>query len=344
MCHRPPGARRHERHCGVDIVRLDCLHDRYLFTFVAALWLIGNLRNVDIINTTTYNAAPPAWLAARARGIPIVLTVNETWIGKWAAFSNFSKLKAAIHEGLERAIFALPFDRYVGISQATARRLEETVPKASGRLATIYYGFDSTKWKEPTDREAPRRALGLEKSFVVLGYGRPGTSKGFEWLIDAIPFVTEAIPTSRFVLILSRPKQYVKELAALKRRAEGRVIFLDPLPFHELASYVRAADCVVVPSLAEGFGYTTLEAVASGTPVVAADVGSIPEVIGGRYRLVPPKDARALAAGIVDIASGHWEESEERTFTWNRCVESYEALYWDLAGPVTWSKAPRRDS
>ena len=343
VCHRPPGAPRRERRCGVDIIRLDCLHDRYVFTFVAAFWLVMNLRDVHVISTTTYNAAPPAWLAGKIRKIPVVLTVNETWLGKWTTFSSFSKIKAAIHERLERLIFALPFDRYIAISQATAHRLAETVPTVRGRLATIYYGFDATPWKQTTDRETPRRALGLENNFVVLGYGRPGTSKGFEWLIDAIPFVTESIPTSRFVLILSHPKQYAKELAALKQRAGGRVIFLDPLPFSELPSYVKAADCIVVPSLAEGFGYTTLEAVAAGTPVVATNVGSIPEVIGGRHRLVPPKDARALAAGIVGIASGRWSESAERTFGWDRCIDSYETLYRSFAGGFTSPKPPRKD-
>lgn len=327
IVHRPRGIGARETVGGVKIVRMACLHSRYAYTFALLLWVVMTRPKADIIQTTTFNAAPAAWLAGRLRRIPVVMTINETWIGKWTSYSRFSTFKAALHDSLERAVFSLPFSRYVAISQATADRVRDVIARARGRLETITYGFDPTRWKAAATDATIRNDLGLSGKFVVLGYGRPGTSKGFEWFVDAIPEIERAIPNLAVVLILSDDDQYARELQELKDRADGRVIFLSPRSYADLPAYVKSADCVVVPSLAEGFGYTTLEAVATGVPVVASRVGSIPEVIGGRYVLVEPRDGAALAGALVSIASGTVPMKPERSFPWSETIDRYEALY-----------------
>jgi glycosyltransferase involved in cell wall biosynthesis len=66
----------------------------------------------------------------------------------------------------------------------------------------------------------------------------------------------------------------------------------------ELGALYRGAACLVFPSLHEGFGLPMVEAMASGTPVVAASSGALPEVAGGAAVLVPPSDPDALAEGV----------------------------------------------
>jgi glycosyltransferase involved in cell wall biosynthesis len=66
----------------------------------------------------------------------------------------------------------------------------------------------------------------------------------------------------------------------------------------DLAALYRGAACMIFPSHYEGFGLPVLEAMASGTPVVATTAGAIPEVAGDAAVLVPPGDADALAAGV----------------------------------------------
>jgi len=327
ITHRPAGTLAREERNGVKIVRLACLSNRYVFTIVALAWVILRRPKADVIHTTTFNAAPAAWLAGRLNSIPVILTVNETWIGRWREYSNFSWPKVVVHELLERAVFSIRYDRYVGISNATSERLKAVLPRARNRISTIYYGFDAAPWKFVGDEASLKARYGLEERFVVLGYGRPGTSKGFEWFVDAIPAIRRRIPRAAFVLILSDGRQYSAELKRIKQRAGDNVMFLPSLSFNDLIAHVRAMDCVVVPSLAEGFGYTTLEAVASGTPVVAANVGSIPEVIGGRYQLVEPRDGTALAEALARIAAGKVSARAEKAFSWSGSISAYETLY-----------------
>jgi glycosyltransferase involved in cell wall biosynthesis len=85
---------------------------------------------------------------------------------------------------------------------------------------------------------------------------------------------------------------------ASKLGLDGRVDFAGHVEKRELAKLYRGAACLVFPSRYEGFGLPAVEAMASGTPVVAAASGSIPEVAGEAAVLVEPGDPVALAGGI----------------------------------------------
>jgi glycosyltransferase involved in cell wall biosynthesis len=326
-----PGAPSAQELAGVRIVRVPSGDSRYFFTFTALGRVVALAGEHDVVHTTTYNAAPPAWLGARLRRKPVLITVNETWMGHWRSYSNFGPLKAAVHEALERAVFTLPYDRYVSISAATQRSLIGAMPSARARSEIVYYAFDAAPWQAGPDPAGLRAEYGFGDRYLVLGYGRPGTSKGFEHLVDAYPAMRAAIPNAALVLILSRASQYRREWEALQRRADPSVIFMDSRPWPEITRWVRAADCVVVPSLTEGFGYTTLEAAAAGRPIVASDTTSIPEVIYGRYVLVRPRDSAAIAAGVATIAAGGGERREARGFPLHETIANYERIYRSLA-------------
>src|SRR5204862_7835912 len=85
----------------------------------------------------------------------------------------------------------------------------------------------------------------------------------------------------------------------------GRVSFRGYLPQDKLAELYRGAACLVFPSRYEGFGLPVLEAMASGTPVVASTAGPIPEVAGDAAVLIPSRDPLALAEGVVRALAEH---------------------------------------
>jgi glycosyltransferase involved in cell wall biosynthesis len=104
----------------------------------------------------------------------------------------------------------------------------------------------------------------------------------------------------------------------------------------ELVTLYRGAACLVFPSLAEGFGFPLLEAMACGTPVVCADAGSLPEVAGGAAHTVPPHDHDALATAVADVLAdpAPWRErglARAAEFTWERCAEQTVRVYRDAA-------------
>jgi glycosyltransferase involved in cell wall biosynthesis len=330
VTHQAEGAARREVRNGVEIIRVPCKQNRYAFTLLAVPVILRLAASADLIHTVTFNAAPPSWLAAKILRRPILVTVWETWIGHWAEYTTFSPAKVLAHEVLERAIFALPYDRYVAISKSTERHLSKALPRRADRIGYIYLGFDPAPWQVPCDRQAVRTSANIGDEFLVVAFGRPGVSKGFRYLIEAGPRIAREIPGALLLLILSEAPQYRADLAALKELAGPNVRFLPSQGRERLVQLIKSADCVVVPSIAEGFGYSTLEACAADTPVVASQTTSIPEVIGGSFVFCEPRSADSIAAGVAKIAAGKAEHAAQHSFPWSTTIDLYEAEYYRL--------------
>ena len=100
----------------------------------------------------------------------------------------------------------------------------------------------------------------------------------------------------------------------------------------ELLALYRGASCLLYPSRAEGFGFPPLEAMACGTPVVAARAGSLPEVVGDAAPLVDPDDVAGLADAVAAVLAqpAPWRErglAQAARFSWPACAEATVAVY-----------------
>jgi glycosyltransferase involved in cell wall biosynthesis len=140
----------------------------------------------------------------------------------------------------------------------------------------------------------------------------------------------DRIPKSQFLLILSRrPEGGYNDAIRIARglNLNGQLTLSDPVPRDELPSYIAAADCVVVPSLSEGFGFTAAEACAMERPLVASDVASLPEVVSGKYVLVEPRSPAAIADAVEMVYKGEVDSHPKKRFSWDDCVDHYLHVY-----------------
>ncbi|PIN75794.1 hypothetical protein COV17_03555 [Candidatus Woesearchaeota archaeon CG10_big_fil_rev_8_21_14_0_10_36_11] len=335
LTHQLKNTKEKEVMNSVKVYRVPSFFSRYVFTFSAIPNAIKMARQADIIQTTTFNGAVPAWIAAKLTGKKVVLTIHEVWIGKWRKNTGFPWIKSFIHECLERLIYMLPFDKYVCVSNATRNDLIRSGIKEK-KTVTIYNGLDYTFW-DPTNFNTEnakriRKELGAEKKFVYFSWGRPGPSKGFEYVLKAVPYIKERLPNSLFLLMLGSIDKYKNKYQELRQlikklKIESYVKIVPSVPYEELGDYINAADCIVVPSLAEGFGYTTTESVAMHKPVIVSDAGSIPEVVSGKYLMFKSKDYRELAEKVIQGAKGKYNETPIRRFEWAPSIEKYLELY-----------------
>jgi D-inositol-3-phosphate glycosyltransferase len=314
-------------------VRVPRKGTRYWFTFLSIPIVYKLAKDANLIHTTTYNGALPAWLACKLRGKKSVITVHEVFGSKWKELVAMSWFSAKLHRLLERVIIALPFDKYVSVSGYTASCLSH-FGVDNRKLEVIYNGIDYDLFNpEKSDGKTVRQKLGLSDVFIYMYYGRPGISKGVEYLIQGVPLIAKKIAKSRLLMLLGRdPKdRYETAIRMIEDLNIGdRIILLDPVPRNELPNYIAASDCIVVPSISEGFGFTTAEACAMGKPVVASNVASLPEVISGKYILIEPRSPKAIAEGIESVYDGNTQDSTKKIFTWDECVEKHVQLYEDL--------------
>lgn len=332
-----PGTPKREVLGGVELIRITTPHRaaRYWFTFLAIGSAIRLAPRYDLIHTTTYNGAFPAWLAARLSGKKCVITVLEIIGEHWKEMTGMNFVISWLHRFLERRVVSLHFDRYIAISEYTAACLRRSVTDSS-KIMVIYPGIDYALFDPAkADRTGIRKSLGIGNEFIYLYYGRPGISKGADYLVQAVPLISGKIGNSKLIMILaSEPadgyEQVKKWITALK--IQDRVKILDPVPRQQLPSYIAAADCVVVPSLSEGFGFSAVEACAMEIPVVASNVASLPEVVSGKHVLVVPRSPQAIALGVEAVYNNRANSTGKKSFKWADCIKQYEKLGSRLSG------------
>jgi glycosyltransferase involved in cell wall biosynthesis len=331
---RLPETKKYEVRNGVKIHRVSVprFADRYWFTLLAIYKSIKISRDADIIHTMTYNGALPAWLASKINRKPIVMMALEVLGKKWSDF-GFSRLAIQIYRLFELFVLSLKYDAYPSISKNTMKSLEEWgIPVE--KLHLIYPGVDYKlfDYKKEEKRHEIRERLGVkDDTFLYMYHGRPGMIKGVGFLVRAVPEIKKRIQNSRLLLILAKnPSVKYREIIEIIQKGNLDVILIDPLPQEDLPYYIAASDCIVVPSLNEGFGFTCVEACAMRKPVVATNVGSLPEVIFGRYVLVRPKSPEELAEGVERIYKGEYNETDEKHYEWETTIKKHIAVYMKL--------------
>lgn len=180
----------------------------------------------------------------------------------------------------------------------------------------------------PADPET-LRALGVHTPFVITT-GGASERKNLAGLAQAWPMVKHARPD--LTLVLTGPAN--PRRTALFSGLPG-VVLAGMVDSELVPHLLAAAEAVVVPSLYEGFGFPALEGMAVGTPVVAANTSSLPEVVGDGGLLVAP-DATSLAQGVIDATSDDPAvpamaargRARAAGFTWERSLQGH-ARVWD---------------
>ncbi len=324
------GTKDFEKLNGVEVHRLSTIN-RYLFTFLAIPKAISLAKDADIVHTTTFNSAFPAWAAARLANKPSIITIHEVWLGKWKQYTDMNWINASVHTLLESPIYRLGFDRHICVSNSTKKQLLSSCKWISEKKTeVIYNGLDYAHFNpKKHSGKTIRKKLGLEKNFVCLTYGRAAPSKGLEYAAKSIQFLK--IPKLKYVFIVAKDySNNHRQLLRIISKNKDKTMLLEPVPYQELPDYIAASDCVVVPSLSEGFGYTAAEASAMGKPIVASNTTSLPEIVSGRFVLVEPKNPNAIAEGIEKIHNKKYSKTTVKKFTIEENVKRHIKLYEEL--------------
>lgn len=237
-----------------------------------------------------------AALASPRRPLVISLHGSDVYVAETLAPARF-----AARHALRRAGFV------TACSDDLARRAVALGAEPS-RLETIPYGVDTARFHpEPQARLATRRELGVpDDVLLAVAAGRLVRKKGFEYLIEAVA------ATPGVHLALAGDGTLAAELRqrATGRHVADRIHFLGNLSQDAVARLLAAGDVAVVPSVrddsgnVDGLPNVVLEALASGTPLIATPAGGIGAVVEHERTalLVPERDARALAAALRRIA------------------------------------------
>jgi len=191
------------------------------------------------------------------------------------------------------------------------------------KIELVYNGLNVDRFmSDYMDKVGELRSeFNIAKTDIVISciaQGRP--EKGQLYLIEAFKRISDVYPNARLLLVGAKGHPYISVLNEIadKLKISGKIVFTEMR--NDVPQILCLTDIVVIPSLSEGLSYCALEAMASGKPVIASNVGGLPELINDNITgiLVEPKDIkgleRALSAVISDNAKREYLANNAREF------------------------------
>jgi glycosyltransferase involved in cell wall biosynthesis len=228
-------------------------------------------------------------------------------------------------------------------SRAVAEQVRRSIPSRTASITVVTNGVDLLRF-----RPRPQPETGAHVLVGTVANLRP--EKGLRHLVEAAALVRERVPQARFAIWGDGPERPALE-SLIQRRALGKVLELRGSTT-EPERALRECDIFVLPSLSEACSNVLMEAMATGLPVIATNVGGSPDLVdhGRAGLLVPPGDEQALADAVVRllgapaIAGELARQGRERArleFAMTRMLARMDSLYLQVLGgrPVSTVRA-----
>jgi glycosyltransferase involved in cell wall biosynthesis len=267
---------------------------------------------------------------------PLVLTQHNTFIEYNNIWDTVEKLNdlAVGKQVLKEA------DKIIVVSNAT-KNYVLSLGADPEKVRVIHNGVDLERFKPLSGvKEEMRRKLGIPKdASVVLTVRRLVYKNGIDTLLESAEIAVKNNPKLVFVVVGKGPdfegvKEKIVQLGMQRKfRLTGFV------PDEELPLYYNVADLFALPSKSgEGLPLVALEAMASGLPVVATNVGGTSEVMSEDYgKLVPPNSPNSLAEAVLEfsrkdlsVLTKDLRTMIEQKYSWDQNVEKLGKIYEEL--------------
>lgn len=257
-------------------------------------------------------------LAAALAGVPVIVAnYHHTYEHKWNA-------KFILYEKMLRK----HTEAFVCVSRSVRDTVQPLLNLPKHKTYVLYNGIDLAAYQSGASKTETRRVLGLpEQVPIVTVVGRLTRVKNVSSLIAAVPHIQKHVPGVLVLVIGDGEEREPLQQQVEREGLQSAVRFLGSR--EEIPQFLRAVDCLVLPSLAEGFGRVVVEGFAGGTPVVATNVGGVREIVrdGENGLLVPVSNPAKLAEAVCRTLTRP-DETRKRVDQAYRDVQAFGLQNW----------------
>ncbi len=283
---------------------------------------------VHVVHAPAYTAPP--WCR-----VPVVLTIHDVSYARHPEWYPYRRdwLRRAFYQRSAQAAAEIVTD-----SVFSAREIEAAYAVDSARITVAPLGVEPDFAPAAVPPQTADLPAGVTPPFL-LHVGDLHERRNLAVVVEALLAARrEGRGPARLSLVLAGVDRGIGDgLRAIARDAGAAdaVLLLGVVGERQLRALYRSAAALVYPSRYEGFGLPVLEAMASGTPVIASNAASIPEVLGDAGILVNPGDTRGWSRAIGQVAGDEARRREMTSaglaraarFTWRRTAQMTLAVY-----------------
>lgn len=233
----------------------------------------------------------------------------------------------------------------ISVSEFTKQDMVNTLNVPAEKIHVIHEGIDTSKYQKKYSQErieSTLRAYGIDGPFFIsIGHLEP--RKNYGCLIKACGILKSRGKLAHKLVIVGR-QNWGWDWNAVNQQVEALglhddIIFTRFVEDEDLCILMQAASMFITTSIYEGFGFTPLESMASGTPVAASNITSLPEVVGDAAELFDPYQPEDIASKILNIIESNQRSAELvakgyeniKRFSWQNCCEETMKLYRESA-------------
>jgi glycosyltransferase involved in cell wall biosynthesis len=322
------------RDMGVTVTRLGMRPGRFNISKFLRLVAMLKQSRPDLVHAWMYHAAIIGGVAARLAAVPrLVWSIHHSNLSRRA--NKTTTLAVVRLAAVLSHIFPC---RIVYVAHA-ARAVHERVGFSRSKGAVIHNGFDVLKFRpDPAARAGVRAELGVSDAVPLVGViARFDVQKGHAIFVDAAARLRTLVPDARFVLAGRDVDSQNRVLMHWIEKAEiaDKVFLLGHRK--DVDRLMASLDVLLLPSVGEAFPNVVGEAMASGVPCVATDVGDAAMLISDTGLVSPPRDAACLSeqiAGLLRLPRAGRQalgvrarQRIEQDFQLAAAARKYDALY-----------------
>jgi glycosyltransferase involved in cell wall biosynthesis len=298
-------------------------------TFFLQSIFIGLRQDFDIIEGSNFVTFIPTFIIAQIKKKPSVIWYPDVLIEEWTKY--FGIILGLIGEFTERVSLKLPFKKIIALSNQTQKKLIKQKINFK-KIIVIYGGYDPKEFRGKPPKKFPL--------FTICTISRLVPYKKIDVLIKAFKLVKEKISDANLIIIGQGQQEKKLRRIVQSEKISDSVGFFKGDNRKKTLSILKKSHLFCLPSVIEGFGFVTIEAMAAGLPVILTDISINREITqqGKGVLFFKPNNEKDLSQKILTILQNKQLATKLRKeqikfkslYTWYRMTAETEKIYLSL--------------